>query len=204
MCQEVSASPGAKRGHRVLGAGEGRWRASPEACSPARRVLVLCCVPWGSSLSLSEPPHTEACPPALWASVHTRWARTGTAGPQVETVLNSPFKTWLFLPKPGVLLWLMEGMAPGWEQELLLSPHRPNILTPQGYCRYRHCGVMSGNLNQERAPCTEAREASFTLRTTGVWPSKGHTGECGLRGQARPGPPTAVRLNRHGRSQICL
>ena len=96
----------------MLGAGEGQVEGPAPRPAAGTACLVLCCVPWGSSLSLSEPPHTEERPRALWASVHTRWARTRAAGPQVETVLTFQ-GVWLLLPKPGALLWLT---WKGWPQ----------------------------------------------------------------------------------------
>lgn len=92
-------------GTRVRGWGAGRWRAPPRGLQPGTACLLLCCVPWGSLLSLSEPAHTEERTPALWASVHVRWVRTRVPGPREETVFTFQ-GAWLLLPKPGALLWL--------------------------------------------------------------------------------------------------
>ena len=58
-------------GTRVRSWGGGGWRAQPLGLHPGPACLGLCRVPWGHSLSLSEPLHPEERPPALGASVDT-------------------------------------------------------------------------------------------------------------------------------------
>ena len=103
----------------------------------------------------------------------------------------------------------VEGMAPGVRQELPLSPHRPNILTHRGHCRYHHYCIMSRNLSRERKSHVRRRRGTrdwlhpekHGARTR---PSKGALVSVASRGRSGQGLPTAVGSEQTRLTQICL
>lgn len=190
MCQKCPLPQEPSGVTRVRSWGGAGGGPGPEACSPARRVWCSAVCPGAAhSASLSHPTQRRAHLP--YGPVCTRAGREpGQLGPRWR--LCSPFKGRGFFsqsqgcccgsrgrdgPRGGARVAAVSSQAKHTNPPRLLS------LPPLWhYEREPEPG--------EEAPCTEAREASFTLRTTG-WDlaKQGHTGECGLQGQARPGPP---------------